>query len=182
MLPEVSPLPSCLADLPGWPYVTVSSFLFSSTPQGCTSWTPCSWANSHDQFWPMSYKQHNVLSLLAGALSYQCEIFWNSLLIWYPGEQKPLQTTVDIQWELACSKRCRMSGSIWISHKHAIYNILLFSLSVPSDSLQPHGLQHTRLTCPSLSPRVCLNSCPLSQRCHPTISCSATSFSSCPQS
>ena len=45
-----------------------------------------------------------------------------------------------------------------------------------SDSLQPHGLQHTRLPCPSLSPRVCPNSCPLSWWYHPTISSSATLF------
>ena len=44
--------------------------------------------------------------------------------------------------------------------------LLLFSRSVVSDSLQPHGLQHARLPCPSLSPRVCSNSCPLSQRSH----------------
>ena len=37
-----------------------------------------------------------------------------------------------------------------------------------SDSLRHHGLQHTRLPCPSPSPRVCWNSCPLSQWCHPT--------------
>ena len=42
--------------------------------------------------------------------------------------------------------------------------------------------QHDRLPCPSLSPRVCSNSCPLSQWCHPTISSSVTPFSSCPQS
>ena len=48
-----------------------------------------------------------------------------------------------------------------------------------SDSLRPHGLQHTRLPCPSLSPRMCSNSCPLSQWCYLTISSSATSFSSC---
>ena len=41
--------------------------------------------------------------------------------------------------------------------------LLLFSHQVVSDSLQPHGLQHARLPCPSLSPRVCTNSCPLSQ-------------------
>ena len=41
--------------------------------------------------------------------------------------------------------------------------LLLFSCSVVSDSLQPHGLQHSRLPCPSLSPGVCSNSCPLSQ-------------------
>ena len=60
--------------------------------------------------------------------------------------------------------------------------LLLFSHSVVSDSLQPHGLQHARLACPSLSPGICSNSCPLSQWYHPTISSSATLFSSCPQS
>ena len=39
-----------------------------------------------------------------------------------------------------------------------------------SNSLRPHGHQHSWLPCPSLSPRVCSNSCPLSQWCHPTIS------------
>ena len=39
-----------------------------------------------------------------------------------------------------------------------------------SDSLRPHGLQHTRLPCPSSTPRACSNSCPLSRWCHPTIS------------
>ena len=57
-----------------------------------------------------------------------------------------------------------------------------FSHSVVSDSLQPLGLQHTRFPCLSPSPRVCSNSCPLSQWCHPTISSSVTPFSSCPQS
>ena len=46
---------------------------------------------------------------------------------------------------------------------------LLFSHSVMSDSLWPHGLQHTRLPCPSPSPGACSNSCPLSRWCHPTI-------------
>ena len=46
-----------------------------------------------------------------------------------------------------------------------------------SDSLGPHGLQHARLPCLSLSPKVCSNSCPLSQQCHPTISSSAAPFS-----
>ena len=47
-----------------------------------------------------------------------------------------------------------------------------------SNSLRPHGLQHARLPCPSPSPRVCSNSCPLSQWCHPIISSSITPFSS----
>ena len=53
-----------------------------------------------------------------------------------------------------------------------------FSRSVTSDPLQPHGLQHTRPPCPSPTPRVCSNSCPLSQWCHPTISSSLVPFSS----
>ena len=51
-----------------------------------------------------------------------------------------------------------------------------------SNSLWPHGLQHAMLPCPSLSPRVCSNSCPLSQWCHPTILSSVDPFSSCSQS
>ena len=41
-----------------------------------------------------------------------------------------------------------------------------------SNTLGPHGLQHTRLPCPSATPRDCSNSCPSSQWCHPTISSS----------
>ena len=51
-----------------------------------------------------------------------------------------------------------------------------------SDFLQSHELQHSRLPCPSLSPWVCSNSCPLSRWCHPTISSSVICFSSCLQS
>ena len=53
-----------------------------------------------------------------------------------------------------------------------------------SDSLRPHEQQHARLLCPSPSPRACPNSCPLSQwcQCHPTISSSVVTFSSCLQS
>ena len=57
-----------------------------------------------------------------------------------------------------------------------------FSRSVMSSSLQPHELQHARPPCPSLTPGVYPNSCPLSQWCHPTISSSVIPLSSCPQS
>ena len=46
--------------------------------------------------------------------------------------------------------------------------LLLFSHYIVSESLQPHGLQYTRLFCPPLSPRVCSNSCPLSRWCYLT--------------
>ena len=56
--------------------------------------------------------------------------------------------------------------------------IVQFSCSVVSDSLRFHGLQHARPPCPSPTPRVYSNSCPLSWWCHPTISASVVLFSS----
>ena len=53
-----------------------------------------------------------------------------------------------------------------------------FRSSIVSDSLWPHELQHTRPPCPSPTPRVHSDSCPLSQWCHPTISSSVVLFSS----
>ena len=64
----------------------------------------------------------------------------------------------------------------------SLFSLLLFSFLVMSDSLWPHGLQHTRLPCPSPSPGACSNSCPLSPWCHPTILPSVIPFSSCLQS
>ena len=57
-----------------------------------------------------------------------------------------------------------------------------FSCSVVSDSLRPHEPWHARPPCPSPTPGVYPNSCPLSQWCHPTISSTVVPFSSCPQS
>ena len=57
-----------------------------------------------------------------------------------------------------------------------------FSHSEVSDSLWPHEPQHARPPCPSPTPRVYPNLCPLSRWCHPTISSSVVPFSSCPQS
>ena len=57
-----------------------------------------------------------------------------------------------------------------------------FIRSVVSDSLRPYELQHTRPPCPSPTPRVYSNSCPLSQWYHSAISSSVIPFSSCPQS
>ena len=62
------------------------------------------------------------------------------------------------------------------------FSSVQFSHSVMSGSLQPHELQHARPPCPSPTPRVHLDSRPLSQRCHPAISFSIVPFSSCSQS
>ena len=57
-----------------------------------------------------------------------------------------------------------------------------FSRSVVSDSLRPYEPQHARPSCPSPTPGVYPNPCPLCRWCHPTISSSVVPFSSCPQS
>ena len=82
--------------------------------------------------------------------------------------------------------------SLPLSHQgspsHSLLSVMLpftsvqFSRSVVSNSLWPHGLQHVRPPCPSPTPGVYPNSCPLSWWCHPTISSSVIPFSSCPQS
>ena len=65
---------------------------------------------------------------------------------------------------------------------HSSFSSVQFSHSVVSDSLQPHEPQHARPPCPSPTPRVHPNPCPLSRWCHPTISSSVLPFSSCLQS
>ena len=64
-------------------------------------------------------------------------------------------------------------SSSWLKH-----TCLSVSRSVMSDSLQPHGLQHARPPCPSPTPGVYSDSCPLSRWCHPAISSSVIPFSS----
>ena len=65
--------------------------------------------------------------------------------------------------------------------QHSLWTVQ-FSLSVVSDSLRPHGLQHAKLLCPSPAPRAWSNSYPSSWWCHPTISSSVLPFSSWLQS
>ena len=64
----------------------------------------------------------------------------------------------------------------------SIISSVQFSRSVMSDSLRPHEPQHTRPPCPSPTPRVHPNPCPLSRWCHTAISSFVVPFSFCPQS
>ena len=73
-----------------------------------------------------------------------------------------------------------MDRVVWWATVHRVVKCQT-PLSV-SDSLWPHGLQHARLLCPSLSPWDCSNSYPLSGWCHPIISSSVAPFFSCLQS
>ena len=70
-------------------------------------------------------------------------------------------------------------GRIFVNRFHFFgkYMVTLFSHSVTSNSLWPHGLQHTCFPCPSPSPGAYSNSCPLSRWCHPAISSSLVLFS-----
>ena len=73
-----------------------------------------------------------------------------------------------------------MGGDCYLQTHWQYKNVCVqFSHSVMSDSLRPHEPQHTRPTCPSPTPRVHSNPCPLSRWCHTTISSSVLPFSSC---
>ena len=78
--------------------------------------------------------------------------------------------------ESACQwRRCKRLGfDPWAGK--IPWSLVQFSRSVVSESLQPHGLQHSRHPCPSPTPRVYSNSCPSSWWCHPTISSSVIPF------
>ena len=78
-------------------------------------------------------------------------------------------------------KKSDMTKRLTHTHTHT-HTHTEFSRSVMSDSLRPHGLQHTRPPCPSPTPGAYSNSYLLHQWCHPTISSSVIPFSSCPQS
>ena len=69
----------------------------------------------------------------------------------------------------------------WFLNSFSISSVQ-FSRSVVSNSLRPHESQHAGPPCPSPTPGVYPNSCPLSQWCHPATSSSVVPFSSCPQS
>ena len=68
--------------------------------------------------------------------------------------------------------------NLWKINKEIQACLAQFSHSIVSDSLKPNGFKHTRLPCPSQTPRACSDSCCLSQWCHPTISSSVVPFSS----
>ena len=92
------------------------------------------------------------------------------------GEKK---THLPCWWECKLVHTMKHSMEVPRKTKNKItISSVQFSLSVMSDSLWPHGLQHIRLLCLSPTPRACSNSCPSSWWCHITISSSAVPFSS----
>ena len=82
---------------------------------------------------------------------------------------------------MGCWKHCFKERWIY-THRDNPTNSVQFSRSLVSDSLRPYELQHAGPPCPSPTPGVYPNPCPLTQWCHPAISSSVVPFSSCPQS
>ena len=87
-----------------------------------------------------------------------------------------------IVWQQLLQAFFKHKKSLFISRVIKSRRSVQFSCSVVSDSLRPHGPQHARPPCPSPTPGVYSNSCPLSWWCYPAISSSVIPFSSCPQS
>ena len=122
----------------------------------------------------------------------------DSCTVVYPGDLTP--SSLHSGWQGALFI-CSVALLIYFCLAHFIYTLnelsvpilcsltfvllLLFSLYVMPNSLWSHGLQHPRCPCPSLSPAVCSNSCPLSRWCYLTVSSSSMSsfwLQSCPAS
>ena len=91
-----------------------------------------------------------------------------------------LISTKTLKWSLTGNYRCQ--PAVKTNLGDWLVGSVQFSPSVMSNSLQPNGMQHARPPCPSPTPGVLPNSCPLSRCCHPTISSSGIPFSSYPQS
>ena len=96
----------------------------------------------------------------------------------YPLQYSGLENSIDCIVHGVEKSQTRVSNF----HFHRTISSVQFSCSLVSDSLRPHEPQHARPPCPSTTPRVYPNSCLLSPWCHPALSSSVISLSSCPQS
>ena len=133
--------------------------------------------------WKLKLFSHVQLFVTPWTVAYQASLTMEfSRQEYWSGLPCPSPEVFLVQRMNPCLLDCRQTLYcliyLGINHKHvadvqSLSCVWLFTI---------HGLQHSRLPCPSLSPRVCSNSCPLSQWYHPTISSSVVPFSSCPQS
>ena len=104
---------------------------------------------------------------------------WNSTKMSYLFQIGYFKTKLIVK---TVSFQCKLiADQDWFSPDQMLCSVQ-FSWSVVSDSLWPHEPQHARPLCPSPTPRVHPDPCPLNRWCHPTISSSVVPFSSCPQS
>ena len=99
----------------------------------------------------------------------KCYMGWKQFKSWFSGYWYAVGfPTISLQLEVY---------TLFIVSRNRKHLVQL-SRSVVSDSLWPHGLQHTRPPCPSPTPGACSNSCPSSRWCHPTTSSFVVPFSS----
>ena len=124
-------------------------------------------------FWPqvVPYPFQSEQSFLKGSLRPTCRGHSRVLPVILPGRCCPLENRL-IKGDL------KAFSSELLIPSCCSHTLVQFSLSVMSNSLWFHGLQHARLPCPSPTPRAYSNSCPSSRWCHPTISSSVVPFSS----
>ena len=98
------------------------------------------------------------------------------LMCYSPWGCKELDTNEWLNWTESVLILISYHPNYCASVAHCLPQCLQHLVAVLSPqsypTLRPHGLQHARLPCPSLSPRACSNSCPSSQWCHPTVSSS----------
>ena len=150
------------------------SWLFASGGQsiGASASASVLPENIQDWFPLISNEQKCPINLLQNFIAYYLA---RKCTIWHKNVQKGNHVKL---WKQTLSNT--NPGQNFIHY--LLYILLLFTHPIMSDSLQPYGLQYTRIPYPSLSLRVCSNACPLSCWCHPTTSFSVDSFSSCPPS
>ena len=127
------------------------------------------------RFWTQGH--HQLLSEFPGCLPGKFRFSNHSTFLFSFPLMSPLSIDLEIEMEIERERYLLLFLFVWITLTNT-----QFSRSVMSDSLQPHGLQHTRLPCLSPTPGACSDSCPLSQWCHLTISSFVLPFPSCLQS
>ena len=126
------------------------------------------WPHTHKQFWGASSASQNSTQL-------------NPTHCWHcPPVNSITSYETSVLPDCPSSFRCLFHVQVVTCTPDLLvtHSSVQFSRSVVSESLRPHGLQHTRPPCPSPIPGVYSNSCSLSQWCHPTISSSVVPFSS----
>ena len=156
--------------LRSWVRCSHSAALHMCGPKGLSRWVVCSVVLAMSTWW-----RHSACSC-----SWPGNSCWGCCCHWCSVQPLPYA------WSHKGQDQERIkSGSLswwWSWAQSCMYTSVQFSHPAMSNSLRPHGLQHARPPCPSPTPRVYPNSCPLSWWCHPAISSSVIPFSSSLQS